>query len=82
MRKFIHRRLGLVLYLVMFFFGAYVLWYGYGQHLFAPPAPGMDQHTILNCALELARGKLPAGRMVRGQGIKARGSGVRRARGR
>ena len=59
MRKFIHRHLGLVLYLVMFFFGAYVLWYGYGQHLFAPPRPGMDQHSILECALALAKGKLP-----------------------
>ena len=60
MREFIHRRLGLVLYLLMFFFGAYVLWYGYGQHLFGGPQPGMDQYSILECARGLVRGRLPA----------------------
>ena len=60
MRKFIHRHPGPVLYLVMFFFGAYVLWYGCDQHLFGRPRSGMDQYTILDCAQNLLVGKLPA----------------------
>ncbi|MBP5531746.1 MAG: hypothetical protein J6Y54_06945 [Lentisphaeria bacterium] len=60
MRRLIYRNLGTVLYFVMFFFGAYVLWYGVDQHLFGPPQPGLDQHSILNCALDLVKGKLPA----------------------
>jgi len=59
MRKSIHRHLGAVLYLVMFVSGAYVLYCGYGQHLFGRPQPGMDQYSILECAQNLAAGRLP-----------------------
>ena len=60
MRRFVYRHLGMVLYFVMFFFGAYVLWYGMYQHLFAPPQSLTDQHTILECVQGLVMGKLPA----------------------
>lgn len=61
MRKFIHRHPGAVLYLVMFISGAWVLHYGMEQHLFGAPAPGTDQRSILLCALDLVKGKLPDG---------------------
>ena len=61
MRRFICRHLGMVLYFLMFATGAIVLRYGFDQHLFAAPRPGMDQYSILECALKLAKGELPAG---------------------
>lgn len=50
-----------LLWLIFFVAGAYVLRFGYSQHLFAPPAPGTDQKSILECALALAHGELPHG---------------------
>ena len=59
MKRLSPRCLFWILWLIFFVAGAYVLWFGYGQRLFAYPAPGTDQKSILECALGLVRGELP-----------------------
>ena len=59
MKRLTPRCLFWILWAIFFAAGAYVLWFGSGQHLFAAPAPGTDQKSILECALALLRGELP-----------------------
>ena len=60
-RRFLNRHTELALYLLYWLCGAFVLWYGLSQHLFAYPPEGTDQRTILECARGLVAGKLPDG---------------------
>lgn len=57
--RFLYRHFGKFLFAVQFS-AAFLLWYqGTRLGLFAPPRPGMDQHTILNAALQIPAGILP-----------------------
>lgn len=57
--RFLYRHFGKILFSVNFLLGL-LLWYqGRRLGLFAPPQPGMDQHTILEAALNIPRGLLP-----------------------
>ena len=60
-RRFLNRHTELALYLLYWLCGAFVLWYGLSQHLFAYPPEGTDQRAILECARGLVAGKLPEG---------------------
>lgn len=59
MRRWIDRHTGAALFGLYFLCGAYVLYSGRAQHLFAYPPEGTDQRSMLECALGLVRGRLP-----------------------
>lgn len=59
MKRLTPRCLFWILWAIFFAAGAYVLYFGSSQHLFAAPLPGTDQKSILECALALLRGELP-----------------------
>lgn len=57
--KFLYRHWGKILFAANFFLGFFILWQGRKLGLFAPPRPGMDQHTILEAAQNIANGIFP-----------------------
>ena len=57
--KFLYRHWGKILFCVNFFLGVFILWQVRKLGLFAPPRPGMDQHTILEAAQNIANGIFP-----------------------
>ena len=57
--KFLLRHFGKILFLLNFAAGFMVWYQGSRLGLFAPPRPGMDQHTILEAARGIASGVLP-----------------------
>ncbi|MBR1952881.1 MAG: glycosyltransferase family 39 protein, partial [Lentisphaeria bacterium] len=57
--KFLYRHWGKILFSVNLFLGIFIFLQGRKLGLFAPPRPGMDQHTILEAAQNIANGIFP-----------------------
>ena len=57
--KFLYRHWGKILFSVNLFLGIFIFLHGRKLGLFAPPRLGMDQHTILEAAQNIANGILP-----------------------
>ena len=57
--KFLYRHWGKILFAANFFLGVFIFLQGRKLGLFAPPRPGMDQHTILEAAQNIANGIFP-----------------------
>ena len=60
MRRWLYRHTEAVLFGLYFLCGAYVLYSGISQRLFSYPPEGTDQRSMLECALALVRGGVPA----------------------
>lgn len=57
--KFLYRHWGKILFAINLFLGVFIFLQGRKLGLFAPPRPGMDQHTILEAAQNIANGIFP-----------------------
>ena len=59
LERFLYRHFGKLLFVLNFFLGLLIWYHGSRLGLFASPRPGMDQHTILEAAKNIADGVLP-----------------------
>ena len=59
LERFLYRHFGKILFVLNFFLGLLIWYHGSRMGLFSPPRPGMDQHTILEAAKNIADGVLP-----------------------
>lgn len=57
--RFLYRHFGKILFILNFFLGLLIWYQGSRLGLFSSPRSGMDQHTILGAAVNIADGILP-----------------------